>query len=673
MAGHVVALGDMGQPAWTPRDYGNLAKEAYQKNVVAFQSINMVAQGFAQIDWELFRKGRGDRAQLDEHSLLNLVKRPNPMTGGADLFSAWGAFLLIAGNSYLEAVGPDGKEPIELWNLRPDRMKVVPGKTGLPALYRYSLKGRDVDWPVDPFTGQSLVSHWRTFNPLNDWYGMSAIEAAAFSVDQHNSAGQWNQSMLQNRAMVGGALIFKSTDEGGGPAVLSPEQRASLQHQLDTRFAGARNAGRPVLLEGDFDWKEMSLTPKDMDWLKGRDVSARDVALAFGVPPQLVGIPDAATYSNMREARLGLWEETILPLLDKGRDELNNWLVPMFGDDLALEYNADVVPALNMQRQRKFETFGGVDFLTINEKREAVGYEPVDGGDDILVNAGLLPLGFSLGNDDEGQVALASPGGLSYKLLTDRSPGAQAREFAQHTRLQIARARGLARSMIAELRRVARDAAAGYAEGGLSEAMHRTDQHDERVTLALRAHYTTVMDTFGERILDAAKDQGAVETKDAADAFALSRDEWIGTHAAKKVTAISKTTRDQIRNAVAEGEAVAEGTVAVARRITEATGGLIARNRAVLISRTETHSAAVAAGDQAAEATGLQLQREWIAAGDDRTRETHIEANGQVVQLKQPFRVGNGDLMRPGDPSGPPEETINCRCVIGHLTPEEVA
>lgn len=664
LIGPLLSFGVEGRPVWTPREYDKLAHEAYQKNVVAYAAINMVSRGFASVPWRLFRQGAG-KTRLETHPLLNLLYRPNPMTGSAQFFEAFAAFYLIAGNSYIEVVGPEGKAPRELWNVRPDRMRVIPGPFGLPSGYSFMLKGQDRKWPSDPITGESPILHWRAFHPLNDWYGMSAIEAASFSVDQHNSAGLWNQSMLINRAQPSGALIFNPKNSKGQAAKLSDEQRATLQAKLDVKFSQANN-NKPMVLEGDFTWQQMGLTARDMDWLKGRDVSARDIAVAFGVPAQLVGIPDAATFANFREARLSLWEETIIPLLWTAKTELNNWLTPMFDDNLMLDFDLDAVPALTLQRQRKFEALDKVAFLTINEKREETGFGPVDGGDEILVSATLLPLNFAM-----DPPAADGPKGFEYKLLTDRGRGARQREIALQQRLMAAQERPLTAALSAEIRRVSSEAVEGFVEGGQAEAMAAVDRHSDRLRFLLNAHYSATMDIFGKRILDAAKSTAPVETKDALDAFALAQQEWIAVNGAAQVVAITDTTRRAISVAVAEGAVAGEGVAAVGARIAAATGGAIVRGRAALISRTETHSAAVAAGDQAAEATGLLLRREWIATGDDRTRETHAEADGQVVGLKDPFNVGGEDLMRPGDPAGSPELTINCRCVVGHLTEDE--
>ncbi|MCH8189334.1 MAG: phage portal protein, partial [Proteobacteria bacterium] len=130
-AGPLIALSLVGRALWTPRNYEKLADEGYQKNVIAFRCINVVAQGAATVPLMLFDR-KGDK-EIDTHPLLDLLRRPNPMQGQAEFFEALYAYFLVAGNTYVEAAMPQGKVPTELWTLRPDRMKVVPGKGGIPA------------------------------------------------------------------------------------------------------------------------------------------------------------------------------------------------------------------------------------------------------------------------------------------------------------------------------------------------------------------------------------------------------------------------------------------------------------------------------------------------------------------------------------------------------------
>jgi len=364
------------QPRFTPRQYDRLANEGYQKNVIAYRCIRLISQSAAAVPFALYR----NKQRLQEHPLLELLQRPNPVQGGAELFDAVFAFSLIAGNSYLEAVGPVAGSPRELWTLRPDRMRVIPGVHGVPEAYRYTVDGKWVDFKVDALTGRAPVLHIKNFHPLDDWYGMSPLEAAAASVDQHNDAARWNVSLLQTGGRPSGALVYTPAHPDA-PDTLTAEQRQTLKSELERFYTGRENAGRPLILEGGLDWKEMSLTPKDMDWLAGKDVSAREIALAFHVPAQLVGIAGSQTFSNFEQARLALFDDAVLPLLDHVKDELNNWLVPQFGDDLCLDYDIDKVEALALRRQQVWDRLAAADFLTVNEKRAALGYTAITGGD----------------------------------------------------------------------------------------------------------------------------------------------------------------------------------------------------------------------------------------------------------------------------------------------------
>lgn len=368
------------QPRFTPRQYDQLAKEGYQKNVIAYRCIRLISQNAAAVPWVVY-KGRGaKRVRLEDHALVSLLTQPNPMQGGAELFAAIYGFYLIAGNGYIEAVAAGDNLPRELWTLRPDRMRVIPGRQGLPAAYRYQVGGSAVDFAVDAVNGASNILHLKAFHPLDDWYGMSPLEAAAASIDQHNDAGAWNAALLQSSGRPSGALIY-NPPQGDVQAALTDEQRQSLKTELEHFFSGKHNAGRPLVLEGGLDWREMSLSPKDMDWLAGKEVSAREIALAFHVPPQLVGIEGSLSFANFEQARLALFDDAVLPMLDHVKDELNHWLAPRFGDDIQIDYDVDKIEAFATRREKVWQRINNAHFMTINEKRAALGMPAIDGGD----------------------------------------------------------------------------------------------------------------------------------------------------------------------------------------------------------------------------------------------------------------------------------------------------
>ena len=389
----IVYYNSLGYDSVPKISYEDLATDGYSENAIVYRCVNEIANNASRVKINLFR---GDQ-EVDNHPLLDLLYKPSPTMSQVEWFQSVYSYLLISGNNYMLSVGGDNTPPTELYNLRPDRIKIRTGTRAMPVAYDYMLKGQIVEsYLVDQATGSSKVKHIKLFNPLDDYYGMSPIQASSVDIDQHNLANKHNVNLLQNGARPSGAVIFNPKDETGGHVQLSDVQRNQLMNDVNQRFSGTGNAGKPMLLEGDFDWKEMGLSPKDMDFIQLKNMSAKDIALVYGVPSQLIGIPDSQTYSNFAEAKLALYNETIIPLLDRIQGDMNEWLVPMFNEQgLELRYDIDSIPAMAEQRKRVFEsvTAGVRDgILTRNEAREQLGYEPMEGADSLLVPANLMPL-----------------------------------------------------------------------------------------------------------------------------------------------------------------------------------------------------------------------------------------------------------------------------------------
>ncbi len=373
-SGPLIAWHQVGQPQWTPRRMANLAEEGFRKNSVAYRCVMQIATAGAAVPWLLYR---ADGSEIDRHPLLDLLAHPNPTQDGVSFIESLYANLQIFGNAYIEAIRPrPDAAPVELYALRPERMKIIPGPAGLPQGYQYSVNGQTTTWPADPVTGASNILHLKHFHPLDDWYGLAPMEAALQAIDQHNASGAWNQALLNQGARPSGALVYAPKD--GSPAALSDDQLHRLRDEIGQLYQGDRNAGRPLILEGGLEWHEMSLSPKDMDWLAGRNNAARDIAMAFGVPAQLIGIPDAQTYANMEQARLAFYEETVLPLVTRVTAGIDHWLCPMYRDDPVLSFDVDGISALSDKRQTQWSKIQSADFLTRTEKREAAGYGAED-------------------------------------------------------------------------------------------------------------------------------------------------------------------------------------------------------------------------------------------------------------------------------------------------------
>ena len=361
------------------------AVEGYQKNVVAFQAINKTADAVAAMCW-IARNSGGEEVEVSP--FLDLIRQPNPLQSGPEFMRAVVGFFRISGNSYLERVMV-GQQAREMYALRPDRMEVLPSSTGFPMGYKFSVGTACVNFEADPRTGQSEIRHMKSFNPLDDYYGMSPLMAGAYAVDQHNESMRWVQSLLQNGAAPSGAMEL-------GEGALTDDQFNRLKSEIDEKYSGSTNAGRPMLLEGGLKWTQMGMSPVDVAIIETKYSAARDISLALGVPPLLLNIPGDSTYSNYKEARLAFYEETVIPLAEYIRDELNAWLSESFGG-VTLDIDMDKIPAIAEKRREMWMMADASSDLTINERRQIKGYDKLaNGGDEILVSSSMIPLAMAV-------------------------------------------------------------------------------------------------------------------------------------------------------------------------------------------------------------------------------------------------------------------------------------
>jgi HK97 family phage portal protein len=349
---------DGGPLGRSPFDYAREVAEAYLANPVAQRSVRIVAEGV----------GSAPVACGDARLARLLAKS----CGSQPLLEVLAAQLVLHGNAYIQLVKDGAGMPVELFPLRPERVQVVAGEDGWPTAYRYVLADRTLTIALEDEHGWPNIIHLRGFHPTDDHYGAGCLAAAAPAVAVHNSASEWNRALRANAARPSGALGYDGEDGGA----LSAEQFERLKAELQAAFQGHGNAGRPMLLEGGLDWKAMSLSPADMDFATLKAAAARDIALAFGVPPMLLGLPGDNTYANYREANRALWRLTLLPLAGKILNGLHAGLGDWFADGASVDL--DRVPALAEDREKLWAQVSSADFLSDAEKRAMLGLSPME-------------------------------------------------------------------------------------------------------------------------------------------------------------------------------------------------------------------------------------------------------------------------------------------------------
>jgi HK97 family phage portal protein len=343
-----------------PASYEAQLRAGVMGNPVAQRAMRLVSEGAGGA--ALGAHG-GDEA--DRERLLALVRG---RSGGQSLVEALACHLLLHGNGYVQiVVGADGA-PAELFALRPERVSVEGDARGWPAAYLYRVGESVTRLSPQDGAGRTSIIHLKALHPLDDHYGLGCAGAAAGAVAIHNAATVWNKALLDNAARPSGAMVYAP----GDGSVLSAEQYERVKREMEVAFAGATNAGRPMLLEGGLDWKALSLTPAEMDFVGLKATAAREIALAFGVPPMLLGLPGDNSYANYREANKALWRQTILPLVDKITggimQGLSGWM-----PDMRLCADLDQVHALSDERTALWERVMAADFLSAEEKRGMLG------------------------------------------------------------------------------------------------------------------------------------------------------------------------------------------------------------------------------------------------------------------------------------------------------------
>jgi HK97 family phage portal protein len=348
-----------------PRSYEAQVRDAYLGNPIAQRAVRMVAECVA---WAPVYALGADGGPPPPR----FARSPSALRGGMvspGLLETVASQLLLHGNAFVQVICDGAGEAAELFALRPERVKVEADAAGWPAAYLYRAGEARSRFPARDGLGRPSVVHLKAMHPLDDHYGLGCLGAAAGAVAVHNAAARWNKALLDNAARPSGALVCDAGEEG----VLSSEQFARLREEIDAQFSGAENAGRPMLLEGGMRWQAMSLTPADMDFTGLKAAAAREIALAFGVPPMLMGLPGDSTYANYREANRALWRLTVLPLAGKILGGIGDALAAWW-PGLTLAVDVDQVTALSEDRERLWAQVSGAAFLSDAEKREMLGF-----------------------------------------------------------------------------------------------------------------------------------------------------------------------------------------------------------------------------------------------------------------------------------------------------------
>lgn len=745
----------MTQPRTMPKNYKNYAREGYAGNDTVWKVVNFGITNGAAIQPILYKSKDNltKTNRIDKHPLLDRLARPNPEQSGVFFRKAILGYFLVSGNSFQYAIrAAKSGPPDELWTLSPELVQPIPdGKRGIVG-YEYTA------WPKEknPIP-KPLIGHMRSWNPNDEFFGMSPIEVIAVLIDTQKDGRTWNLSLLQNFLKPPGAWTTT--------AMLAPNDRAKLEARINEKMAGARNAGKTPVLDGALEFKPSAVNPSEMDWLESMKYNAGSIANVWNMPPELIGDTSASTFNNKEMAEIFAYTEYIFPTLDDLYDLWNMWLVPMYPDlcdakgnptaylyydkesveviqkmiqaqkdaqadranklwmsGLAMQSEAQELAGLQVNPQGDVYRFGAVlvakdevgkyaeQSLTKPAAPPIPAPEPIQltpgdpsnppGTDDTQDPAnnkpGKKPVNPKDNADDATDDSDSGDDELDNQPARKptNKPKSSAFRSTKALDLSTAKDKDAYRKQMEEARERWTDEAteriAAYFAKERRAVVKALKSHDSTsgTTTLLRGTLADLKGKLSDTIVKLWQDVGDDIGNEVAQAFDADekarRQPWehkaiptvsmvseatvkrLLAIAGEKVKTIDATTLKLLKVALADGVAEGESIPQIAKRIDALYLDEIIPNRSTTIARTEILGASNWSSHEVAtnfsQQYGIQLTKQWLATGDNRTRPTHVDADGQEVGLDEYFEVGGSELLYPGDPSGPADEVIDCRC-----------
>jgi HK97 family phage portal protein len=334
------------------------------------------AKSYQKMSWDekVSRKGKilkGESLEdIPDHKLQELLDYPNDQDGAFEFRFNFFVNKLVTGNAFIEALKPtESRPPVELWNLPPLSVTINRSNNFYDKILEVYFNWHETSKTIPP----ELVMHSKYYNPDGDVWGLSPLSAARRAIKMVNDGEDWNVALIQNGAKPEYVIIV--------PEGTSLEQMEQTKRDWVDRYGGKNNVGKePLVARGDsIKFETLGYTVKDMDWIKTELSSMRKVYDVYGVSSEIFNDAENKTQANKREAIRALYTDKVLPELDSFRDELQRWLVPMYGDDkLELTLDLTGVDALNEEKDKVAARMATSEWLTLNEKREAMGYDALD-------------------------------------------------------------------------------------------------------------------------------------------------------------------------------------------------------------------------------------------------------------------------------------------------------
>ena len=661
-------------------------QQAYQVHPWVFACVRAITDNVGRVPLMAYERkvinGKTITEPLPDHPVSRVLRNPNPFTSAFDLHKNTGGYKELSGNAYWFIARGGGGVVQQLINLRPDRVTIVPDRTNFVAGYLYRIG--DYTFRFQP---RDIIHH-KFFNPYDDLYGQSTLQALKLTLMDDTEARAFNFNFYRKGARMDGALSYDQTLQDADYNRIRAEWRAAHE--------GQNNAHKIAVLEKGAKYETIGVNQKDMDFINARKLNREEISSGFGVPPVLVNSYEHANYNTAKTQVVLFWHQTLIPKLVGERETLTNAMGKMLGplaaelskeQEIFIDYDLSRVWALTAERREVMSTDlaavkDGV--VTINEVRERENLAPVAWGDTWWKGSGLVdveaPPPAPLpepppGNGDEPPPEGEPPPeetppadeeqqavrGTAWKGFTERATPLE-RAFEGFVEKMLD---AQTTEMLRNLRRLAAGGRSAKAFDGATI---------ELILFNLEEMIRFVAETASPLMFEAIQEGGKAGAAllpflagfDPRSEGALS---FLEHKRQKFAERVSNTTWKEVKGSLVAGVAEGESIAKLADRIEGTMGARGAKK--FEIARTEVIGAMNGGILESFKQGGPSvIGKEWLTAGDEIVRDgenspgNHARMEGVVVGLNAAFQLDGGPMRFPGDPGGAAEEVINCRCTM---------
>jgi len=618
-----------GMPLWSDWSTERAIKDGYKAHYALYAVTSDLASCIRSVPWNLYRRTTDGAEVVDTHPLAEFIRRPNGQETWGALMEAWDTYKSLSGNAY--GLVSQAGDSVQVWKLRPDRMKPIPDKKGYVARWEYT-----VDGAPDYFKPEDIL-HFKFFDPGNDHLGMAPLQAAAHLIDTSNAGIGSNKALVNNLGRPGGMF-----NPDGSVPPLSEEQLSSWVKSIKAQTTG-KNRGQYLVNPFAASFQHFEFTPVELDYLNSFVTYENGIYKAFHVLPEAMGAE--STYENKRWAIREKWNGPVTTRLREMRGVLNHRFSDAFGTaypaavgDLYLDYDLTDTPAVQEQRKELIEAANkvwamGVPWDVIDREMD-LGFGPQPGGDTGYISSMTLPVGAS--PVTESRSKLPDDHRAAYWRATDRRKQGWERGVAEKAKDLFAAERGTVVKAI---------------EGGTLDVEYLIDANREAWERLLYAVYRAIIEDFGLIV----NTQLTGRADGDFDPWTDHIQDFVTRRTAEQVTLIQTTTKDAIRKVVLSGVNDGLSITKIARQVRESMENASVY-RSVMIARTEVHAAAGYAMHESAKQSGVAQEKHWLDSGDERVRDSHA-GNTAAGWIRFDEAYPNG-AMYPGDGT----DDINCRC-----------